>query len=153
MAFARCRFQHRRDQLRIGWQGKEILRAVPYRANGSVRVVFQAAGDHRQGDPFADQSLDQGGDRQAKLAQDQVATSIATQPGEACGNVVGLIELGSARGCDLCRLAELAAHGADDQDAHGQKPRSDLMISVMVIPSRLSSTITTSPRAIRRLLT
>ena len=56
------------------------------------------------------------------------------------------------------RLPQLARQGADDEEAGHQPPppleeRSDLMISVIVTPRRLSSTITTSPRATRRLLT
>ena len=53
------------------------------------------------------------------------------------------------------RLAEFGVQRADDEDpCHGRQPtRSALTISVIVTPSRLSSTITTSPRATRRLLT
>ncbi len=50
-------------------RGEEVLRPVPDRANGRVRIVFQAAGDHRQGNPL---------------------------PGQAGGNVAGLVEVSPA---------------------------------------------------------
>ena len=58
------------------------------------------------------------------------------------------VPVGTAR-----RLAELALQAADDEEACHPQLRSVLTISVMVTPRRLSSTITTSPRATRRLLT
>ena len=60
---------------------------------------------------------------------------------------------------DLGGRAELAVAAADDEKTHGTysfgsayEPEPALMISVMVTPSR-SSTSTTSPRATRRSFT
>ena len=81
--------------------------------------------------------------------------AIGAQPDQRRVGVVRLIELRAARDGDARRLAKIARERADDQDAHGglRRARSLLTISVIVTPSRLSSTITTSPRATRRLLT
>ncbi|XKH38073.1 hypothetical protein ACIU1J_26745 [Azospirillum doebereinerae] len=59
--------------------------------------------------------------------------------------------VGPGGGRAAARVAPRAALGAGRVGA-GHQPRSDLMISVMVTPSR-SSTTTTSPRATRRLFT
>lgn len=55
-------------------------------------------------------------------------------------------------GADTIHLVVAGQRGVRQESLHAYD-RSDLTISVMVTPSRLSSTMTTSPRATSRLLT
>ena len=122
VALAGRRLQHGRDQLGIGWQGQEILRAVANRSHGRVWIVLGATGHHRYGDPLAQQALHQLGDRHAELAQHEVEVPVAAQLGQPAADVVRLIELRAPGGRDLRRLTQLAAERTDDQDAHAIDP-------------------------------
>src|SRR6185312_12039389 len=81
-------------------------------------------------------------------------TGIGPQPCQRGVGVVDLFQPGAACDGDSCRLTKFARQRSNDEDSHrGYPARSVLTISVIVTPRRLSSTMTTSPRATRRLFT
>ncbi len=139
------------DQLGVGGQRQELARPVAHRPDRGFGVGLGAAGDHGGGDALGGHRAHQAGHVMGDVAEHDVDTGVGAQPGEAGCSGVGLVETRTAALGDARGLTQLGGQGADDQDAH--QPRSALTISVMVMPRRLSSTMTTSPRATRRLLT
>ena len=156
VGFARRRLQDGGDQLGVGRQRQIFAGTLANRAQHRLRIVAGAAGDHRHGDPLARQGADHGADIVRHVAQHEVEPGIAAQARQRRLGIVGMVQPGAASHRDPRRLAELAGQRSDDQHAHRGGPytaRSALMISVIVTPSRVSSTMTTSPRATSRLLT
>ncbi len=150
MAFAAGGLQDGGDQIRIGRQRQEFARAVANGAHGGGGVRVRTAGDHRYRHALRGQRAHQCCDIVVNLAEHQIHLRIGTQPHQRGVQRVRLIQLGAARHGDPGRLTQIAGQRTDNQYP---QERSAFTISVMVTPRRLSSTITTSPRATRRLLT
>ena len=153
VTFSGRRLQHRRDQFRVRRQWQEVLRTIPHSPQRLLGPALQPACNDGDGDPFVSQRPHEAADVLADLAQHKLNTCVATEIDQASHDVVRLIKTRATGRGDHGRLAELAGQRPDDQDTHCQRPRSALTISVIVTPSLLSATITTSPRATRRLLT
>ena len=153
MAFAGSGLEDRGNQVRIGRKRQKLAGALGNGACRLVRAGVDATRHDRNRDPFRGKRPDKGADVVRQLHEHKVDTSVRPQVGECRAVVVRLLQLGPARGGDAGRVAKLAPERADDQDLHRQTVRSPLTISVIVTPSRVSSTITTSPRATSRLLT
>ncbi len=116
-------------------------------------IALVAACDHRHHDALGRERAHERADILREVAQHDVDPPVRAQAREPGLAVRRLVELRPARHREPCRLAKLSRKRADDENAHGQLARSAFTISVIVTPRRLSSTITTSPRATRRLLT
>ncbi len=157
VAFAGRRFQDCGDQVRIGRQRQELARALANGACGGFRIVAGAAGDDRHRHALRRQRAHHGADVVRHIAQHEIDAGIRAQSRQRGVGVIRLVELRAACDRDARSLAKFACQRANDQDAHrraaSRSSRSVLTISVIVTPRRLSSTITTSPRATRRLLT
>src|SRR5690606_8199341 len=124
-----------------------------------------AAGDNRHVDALGLVGGDQAGDVEVVVDHQQVGALAAAQ---GLGRLVAsldMTDLGAVRHRHFHSRRQLSAEPSDHQEPHGSSPlrplrfaspqaplSSVLMISVMVTPSR-SSTTTTSPRATSRLLT
>ncbi len=148
---ASCRLEHGGNQLGIRRQRQEFLGAGGDGAQRRLLLLRAAAGDHRAGDALGRQRLDQPRDVEAQVAEDQIR-SLAAGAGQPLGRAFHMHHRRSPRARHARGLHQLPFRRADDQQA-SHAARSDLTISVIVTPRRLSSTITTSPRATRRLLT
>ena len=152
MTLAGGRLEDGGDQLGLGRQRQELAGAAGDGGRGLLRPGVDAAGDHGHGDTLGRHGADQHVDVVRQLDQHEVHMGVRAEAGEGAAVVVGLAELGAARDGDAGRLAQFAAEGAQDEDVH-QEDLSPFTISVIVTPRRTSSTMTTSPRATRRLLT
>ena len=144
--------EHGGDQLGIGRQRQEILRTGANGAQRRLGILGAAAGDDGGGDALLKQGLHQPGDVMGDVAEDQVRP-LGAQHLKAGQGAIGLQQPRAAGMGQPASLAQLALQRADDEQACHQPALSDFTISVIEMPRRLSSTITTSPRATRRLLT
>ena len=154
------RFQDGGDQVGIRRHRDEFLGAGADGRSRRFRAHIDAAGHNRNRDPLGLIGRDQGLDVQMQVHHEQVGAPAGPQM--RCG-LFDRVDLGDFRSAvqgDLGGGMKLSAQGAYNQNSHGFAPSlpgtqaesPSLMISVMVTPSR-SSTTTTSPRATRRLLT
>ncbi len=152
MRLARRCFQYRGDQVGIRRQRQKFALTVADRLRRGVGIVAGAARHHRHGHALGGERTHHRAYIVHDVAQHQIDPRIGTQARQGSVRVIGLVQLRAMRHGDPPGLANLASKRSDDQDPH-QFDLSALTISVIVTPRRLSSTITTSPRATRRLLT
>ena len=153
------RGQHRGDQLGLGRQGDEFLGAGADGVGGAAGVGADAAGHHRRADALGLEAAISAAMSSVVVDDQQVGARAAAQ--------------GVASACSMSRAGRpwrpcpsrswwpwpiwpFSRRPSEDAwfipSDRAYEPEPSLMISVMVTPSR-SSTTTTSPRATRRLLT
>src|SRR5579883_21578 len=154
-------FEHGGDERGVGRQGNVFLRSRLDGAHRRLGIGADAAGDHRDDDALLPQALDHAADIELHIHHDEVGALSRAQRRERRLDVADMRDLGATCERYLARRADVALEGAEDEETHRalirseemrRQDRSALTISVMVTPSR-SSTTTTSPRATRRLLT
>ena len=154
------RRQHGGDQFGLGGQGDVFARAGLDRAHGGIGVGADAAGDHGDAEPLGRQAVDQGPHIVGHVDHHQIGALARAQRLEPAVDRVDMDHARALRHGDAARGSNLPVECTDDEQLHPvyslplPKPQdlSVLMISVIVTPSR-SSTTTTSPRATNRLLT
>ena len=111
--------EHGGDQVGLGRQGQEILRAGADGAHRGLRIGRATAGDQRAMNALGCHGLEQPGNVEQHVAQDQVRT-FGTQPREAGGHTLCAAQAGAARDRDARGLAEFRLQRPDDeQSGHG----------------------------------
>ncbi len=152
------------DGVDVGRQRQILTRSGGDGGHRRLHIVADAAGHHRRDEPLGEHPADEIGHAAGDVAEHGIEKDRLTQKLERTGVALRPFDLDPARRGIVRRTSDFTFRRAHHQNAHHaiprsetaaipQRMRSDLTISVMVTPSRLSSTITTSPRAIRRLLT